>query len=327
MPVIINTEEIHPFLPSLGSPAAIEASRAAQQDIRPMEILVLNLMADKISTERQLAQWLGRTPLQVRITFAATDSYMSDVRSGRQTKNTPAEHIEKFYTSLSEIRDRKFDGLIVTGTNDTTIGDITAGKFWSDVEAVLEWSNDHVLSSLYLCWASMAALRYFHGIVREREQRKISGVFEHAVLKDSTGLLASFPDRFPVPVSRWNGIPRSEIEKIPNIEIAAQSQESGMGMLVEPRHYDGGSKLYPYRVYTIFHPEYDTDTLLREYRRDSALDPSTPVPAHYFPDDDSTQTPLNRWRYCASLYTRWLEAIYEATPYDISKIPQPFERT
>ena len=326
MPVIINTEEIHPFLPSLGSPAAIDLQRAEHQDIRPMELLVLNLMADKISTERQLAEWLGRTPLQARITFAATDGYLSDVRRGRQTKNTPSEHIEKFYTSLSAIRDKKFDGLIVTGTNDALPHDIKEETFWPEVVDFLDWSETHVLSSMFLCWGGIAALRHFHNIVHVREPRKISGVFEHAVLSDSTGLLHGFPDRFSVPVSRWNGVAPEDIRKNPALELVANAEESGVGLIVEPRRYDKGRRLYPHRVYTIFHPEYDTDTLHREYLRDRAVDPATPLPAHYFPDNNPALQPLNRWRLFASLYTSWLESIYEATPYDIGRIPLPFER-
>ena len=151
MPVIVASEEAHPFLPSLASGSAIDQRRALQQDIRPLEIAILNLMADKMTTERQLAAWLGSTPLQVSLTFVATDGYVRAIRDGRQSKTTPAEHIVKFYKPLSEIRADKFDGLIVTGVNALQPR-VSDEAFWPEVQEILDWSASHVLSSLYLCW-------------------------------------------------------------------------------------------------------------------------------------------------------------------------------
>jgi homoserine O-succinyltransferase len=327
MPVIVNAKEKHPFLSSLASDTSIDAWRAEHQDIRPMEVLMLNLMADKIGTEKQMAEWLGRTPLQVNLTFAATDRYLTAIRNGKRSKNTPSDHIKKYYTSLSEIRDKKFDGLIVTGTNaDAIPHDLKEEKFWPEVEEILEWSKTHVLSSLFLCWGGHAALRHFHNIRHVRAPRKTWGVFDHRMVKDSTNILQGFPDRFAVPVSHWNGIAREDVLKNPALELVADSEEAGVGLIVEPRPYDDGKRLYPYRVYTLFHPEYDTETLKREYIRDRATDSAPALPAHYFPGDDPAKPPENLWRLWACIYTRWVRSIYEATPYDINLIPEPYRR-
>ncbi|MBI3419169.1 MAG: homoserine O-succinyltransferase, partial [Proteobacteria bacterium] len=202
MPVIINSEEIHPFLPSLGSPLAIEQARAEHQDIRPLEIGIINLMADKQATERQLALWLGNTMLQVRLTFAATDDYVRGVHAGRETKNTSADHIRKFYSGWSEIKDKKFDGLIVTGVNALKPS-VTEEDIWPEVQKIFSWSTTHVLSSLFLCWGAKAALKHFHGIDSVPAEKKLFGLFPHRLVSDKTGILFGFPDVFPVPVSRW----------------------------------------------------------------------------------------------------------------------------
>ena len=202
MPVIITSEKIHPFLPSLGSGAAIEHERAAHQDIRPLEIAILNLMADKISTERQLALWLGHTPLQVRLTFIATDRYVRDVKAGRKGNNTSSDHIRKFYSAWSDIKTQKFDGLIVTGINalKTRVNDEV---FWEDVREIFRWSETHAFSSLFLCWGAKAALKHFHDIESVKGKKKTFGLFEHRCVSDKTDLLFGFPDRFSVPISRW----------------------------------------------------------------------------------------------------------------------------
>ena len=201
MPVIIHSHEIHPFLPSLGSPLAIERSRAEQQDIRPLEIAIINLMADKISTERQLALWLGNTMLQVNLTFVATDSYVRGVAAGRHTRNTPADHIHKFYKAFRDVRDQKFDGFIVTGVN--ALKDrVEQEIFWPEVSDILQWTTTHAFSCLFLCWGAKAALKFFHDIDSHKGERKLFGLFEHRLISDKTGLLFGFPDIFPAPVSR-----------------------------------------------------------------------------------------------------------------------------
>jgi len=324
MPVIVHAADPHPFLPSLGDPAAIAADRAAHQDIRPIEIAIINLMADKQATERQLAQWLGHTPLQIRLTFAATDEYVRDVHRGRETKNTPAEHIRKFYSAFSDIKARKFDGLIVTGVNALK-PTVAEEDFWPDVQAILDWSNTNVLSSLFLCWGAKAALRHFHGIESYKGTQKTWGVFPHRLVSDKTKLLFGFPDFFPVPVSRWKNPRREDILAQKKLEIVADSEETGPNMIVEAGMYDDNAP-YPRRVFILNHPEYETDSLKSEYLRDRGLDPAARTPLHYFPGDDSSRPPINTWRHTAVVYANWIRLIYEATPYNLNDIPRPWSR-
>ena len=272
MPVIINSLEIHPFLPSLGSPLAIDEIRAKHQDIRPLEIAIINLMADKISTERQLAIWLGNTMLQVHLSFVATDSYVEGVAAGRKTRNTPAEHIRKFYSAFSDVKHRKFDGLVVTGVNALKPR-VEQEDFWPEVVDVLKWSTTHALSSLFLCWGAKAALKLFHDVDSHKGEQKLFGLFEHRLVSDRTGLLFGFPDRFPVPVSRWKSPRREDILRAPALEIVADSDEAGPNMLVESEPLNGGGALFPRRAYVLNHPEYETETLGAEYRRDCAVRP------------------------------------------------------
>jgi homoserine O-succinyltransferase len=321
MPVIINSEAIHPFLPSLGTPLAIESTRAEHQDIRPLEIAIINLMADKQTTERQLALWLGNTMLQVRLTFATTDSYVRDVAAGRETKNTPAEHIRKFYSAWSEIKGRKFDGFIVTGVNALKER-VSDEDIWPEVQQILRWSESNVLSSLFLCWGAKAALKHFHDVESIKSERKLFGLFEHRIVSDKTGLLFGFPDVFQVPVSRWKSPRRADILQHKDLEIVADSEEAGPNIMVESAPYEAGQLLYPRRVYILNHPEYDTETLGAEYKRDAATNSTQPMPLHYFPKDDPAQTPRNTWRHTAHIYTNWIKTLYEATPYDIRDIPR-----
>ena len=322
MPVIVASNEIHPFLPSLGSGAAIERERAAHQDIRPLEIVILNLMADKVSTERQLALWLGNTTLQVRLTFAATDRYVRDIEGGRKSKNTPTEHIRKFYSAWSDLKPRKFDGLIVTGVNALQPR-VSDEVFWGDVQEILDWSQTNIFSSLFLCWGAKAALKHFHDIESIKGEQKTFGLFDHRIVSDKSGLLFGFPDIFPAPISRWKNPDAAAIAACPALEILATSDETGPNMLAETASY-GASQFYPKRAYVLNHPEYETDTLKREFERDRAINPATPLPLHYFPSNDPTQTPRNSWRHTAHLYTNWVKAIYEATPYKLAAIPVPF---
>lgn len=320
MPVIVNSREIHPFLSSLGGLSAIDAGRAAHQDIRPLEIAVLNLMADKIATEEQLARWIGRTPLQINLTFVATDRYVQGIEAGRIPKNAPVDHIRKFYRAWSSIKDQKFDGLIVTGVNALQPR-VTDETFWDEVSAILEWSETNVLSSLFLCWGAKAALKHFHNIDSVKGEKKTFGLFEHRIVSDKTELLFGLPDRFSAPVSRWKNPDPAAIAACPALEVVATSDEAGPNILVESESY-GRGRLFQRRVYVLNHPEYDTETLGKEYVRDSAKDPQTPLPKHYFPGDDPTQPAPNSWRHTAFLYTNWISSLYPATPYDRQHIPR-----
>ncbi|MDE2028936.1 MAG: homoserine O-succinyltransferase [Alphaproteobacteria bacterium] len=324
MPVIVNANEKHPFLPSLADPAAIERERAAHQDIRPLEIAILNLMADKVTTERQLAQWLGHTPIQVRLSFVATDRYFQDIKNGRESKNTPPEHIRQFYKPWSEIKKQKFDGLIVTGVNAREPR-VTDEVFWPDVQEILDWSHKNVFSSLFLCWGAKAALKHFHNIDSIKGTQKTTGLFEHRLVDDKTGLLSDLPDRFPMPVSRWKNPDAAAVAACPELEIAALSDETGPNVIVEAAPYDK-TRFYPKHVYILGHPEYETETLGKEYWRDYEDDPaSATLPLHYFPDNDPSQErTINNWRHTAYLYTNWVNAIYAATPRNRAHIPRPY---
>lgn len=321
MPVIVTSEETHPFLPSLASGAAIDKGRALHQDIRPLEIAILNLMADKMTTERQLAAWLGSTPLQVNLTFVATDAYVRAVRNGHKSRNTPAEHIVKFYNPLSDIRHDKFDGLIVTGVNalQPRVSDET---FWPEVQEIFDWSTNAVFSSLYLCWGAKAALKHFHDVESVKGERKTCGLFHHRVVADSTGLLFGFPDEFSAPVSRWKNPDRAAIARRPGLEVVAVSEETGPNILVEAEPFGEAGRRFPRRAYVLNHPEYETETLGHEYMRDRALNPDAPLPLHYYPGDDPTRPPVNSWRHTAQLYANWVKLVYEATPYDRAAIPR-----
>jgi len=322
MPVIVNSKNVHPFLPSIGSLEAIEKSLAEKQEIRPLEIAIINLMADKRTTERQLAYWLGHTPLQVKLTFAATDSYVRLIQSGRESKNTPTEHIQKFYSAWSDIKDNKYDGLLVTGVNALQER-VEQEKIWPEVEHIFEWSKTNVLSSLFLCWGAKAALKYFHNIDSLKQRQKIWGIYKHRVHTDKTGLLSGFADIFDLPVSRWKAPRRADIAKCEALEIVADSKAVGPNILAEAAPMKGAVNLFPKRVYVLAHPEYDTDSLYQEYVRDRDTMPNHRVPENYFPSDDPAQKPFNNWRPCAHLYTNWIHAVYEATPYDLAKIPNP----
>ncbi|MCL2474258.1 MAG: homoserine O-succinyltransferase [Alphaproteobacteria bacterium] len=341
MPVIVRSESVHPFLPSVGSLSAVEETIANKQDIRPLEIAIINLMAEKQTTERQLSCWLGYTPLQVKLTFAATDSYIEAVRKGKQTKNTPAEHVNKFYSSWSEIKNNKYDGVIITGVN--ALKDrVEQEDIWEEITKILDWTETNALSSLFLCWGAKAAMKHFHDINSYKQEKKLWGVYPHRVASDKTRLLFGFADVFFMPVSRWKTPNRKDIATCKELEIAADSYEMGPNVIVESGKR--GADLYPKRVYVLAHPEYDTDTLKKEYIRDSAvaaaekpvqrnvrnkagaenkISKSARLPANYFPDDNPNEEPINLWRPCASMYSNWVHLVYQATPYDLAQIPKP----
>lgn len=322
MPVIVNSENAHPFLPSLGSLEAIEKSLADKQEIRPLEIAIINLMADKQTTERQLSYWLGHTPLQVRLTFAATDSYIRDVRNGRETVNTPSDHIRKFYSAWSDIKHNKYDGLIVTGVN--ALKDrVEQEAIWPEVEEILKWSQTNVLSSLFLCWGAKAALKYFHDIDSLKAEQKLWGVFPHHIVSDRSNLLSGFADVFDLPVSRWKSPRREDVLKTRALEIVADSEGAGPNIIAESASANGVVNVYPHRVYILGHPEYDTETLRQEYERDLKTPTGGRLPDNYFPNNDPALKAINSWRPCAHIYTNWVHTVYEATPYNLAQIPEP----
>ena len=279
-------------------------TRATTQHIRPLQILVLNLMPTKIETETQLARLLGNTPLQVELELMQTKSYAA--------KNTSAEHMLKFYTTFDQIRNRNFDGLIITGAPVEKL-EFEEVEYWQELCEIMEWSKTHVHSTFHICWGAQAGLYYHYGIQKYLLPEKLSGVFAHRVDRRSSMLLRGFDDVFYVPHSRNTTIRLEDVQKCPKLKVLATSEKAGVYALAT----EGGRQ-----IFITGHSEYDWDTLLKEYIRDKKLDPNTRPPENYFPDDDDTQTPMVRWRSHANLlYQNWLNYyVYQATPYDISTI-------
>lgn len=275
--------------------------RAVHQDIRPLNVLILNLMPTKIVTETQLLRKLSNTPLQIQVELLRTASY--------QSQHTDEDHLESFYTTFQAVKGRNFDGLIITGAPVENL-DFDQVDYWEELLEIMEWSKHHVHSTLHICWGAQAGLYFHHGIPKYELPRKLSGVFEHRVLKPSSPLFRGFDDRFYAPHSRYTEVRRSDILAVPGLELIADSPEAGVFAV----------KTEDSRQFFIMgHPEYDPDTLAREYRRDLEKGLEIPVPAHYFPDDDPAQAPVVRWRSAGHLlYTNWLNYyVYQTTPYDL----------
>lgn len=279
-------------------------TRAITQDIRPLEILILNLMPTKIVTETQFARLLGNTPLQVHLEFLHTRSHVAT--------HVSAEHLFTFYKTFDEVRDRRYDGMIITGApvEQLPFEDV---EYWQELCSIMDWSRTHVHSTLHICWGAQAGIFYHYGIQKHELPEKLSGVFNHDVLKPSSPLVRGFDDRFWAPHSRHTTVYAEDIEADPRLEIVAQSDEAGVYIAksTDSRHF-----------FVFGHPEYDTGTLRAEYERDVNKGMDVPVPAHYFPNDDPAQEPISTWRAHAQLlYTNWLNYyVYQTTPYDLSDL-------
>ncbi len=274
--------------------------RAYHQDIRPLKIVLLNLMPTKIVTETQILRLLGNSPLQVEITLMHPQTH--------QSQNTPQEYLLKFYHTFPEIKQEKFDGMIITGAPVEQLA-YEEVDFWEEMKEIMEWSKSNVFSTLHICWGAMAGLYYHYGIPKYQLKEKSFGVFPHHVNRQYVKLLRGFDDEFFVPHSRHTEIRREDVEKVPELEILAESAEAGV-YLVASR--DGR------QVFVTGHLEYDPLTLKEEYERD--LQKGLPIkpPVNYFPDDDHLQMPLVRWRSHANLlYMNWLNYyVYQETPYN-----------
>ncbi len=281
----------------------IRESDAIRQDIRPIRIALLNLMPDKIRTEAQIARVLGSTPLQVEMTLLNTGSYRS--------RNVPERHLSDSYRTWDEVRDEKFDGLIVTGAPIETLP-FAAVEYWDELTALFDWSQTHVFRSFHLCWGAQAALHHFHGVPKHELKRKMFGIFRHHIVKSGSNLLRGFNDEFSIPVSRHTEVREDDIPDTPGLRILAASPEAGLCLMEDLAHRT---------VYMFNHLEYDADTLQREYERDLEAGADIDVPKNYFPDDDPSKPPVNQWRaYAHLLFWNWIYEIYENTPHDISKI-------
>lgn len=282
--------------------------RAETQNIRPLQILVLNLMPTKIATETQLARVLGNTPLQVELELMQI--------MGHESKNTSKEHMLKFYSTFDDVKDRNFDGMIITGAPIEHL-EFEDVEYWRELCAIMEWSRTHVYSTMHVCWGAQAGLYYHFGIPKRQLDEKMFGVFEHKAERKDYILLRGFDDVFMVPHSRHTTVDRQDIENCRKLKILASSEEAGVYACMT----DGGRQ-----IFIMGHSEYDADTLAKEYFRDKDAGLDIKVPKNYFIDDDDTKEPKVTWRSHANLlYQNWLNYfVYQATPYEINSITPVF---
>ena len=278
--------------------------RAVTQDIRPLRIVILNLMPTKIVTETQILRLIGNSPLQVDIVLLHPENHKS--------RNTPQEHLLTFYKTFPEIREETFDGMIITGAPVERLP-FEEVDYWEELQEIMDWKLHNVTSTLHICWGAQAGLYYHYGIPKHDLGTKVFGVFPHSITKKNVKLLRGFDDVFYVPHSRYTKIRREDIEKVPGLEILADSEESGI-YIVASR---GGRQ-----IFVTGHAEYDADTLKMEYERDRAKGMDTAIPENYFPNDDPTKPPIMRWRSHANLlFANWLNYyVYQETPYDLRNI-------
>ena len=279
-------------------------NRAISQDIRPLEIVLLNLMPTKIATETQLSRLLGNTPLQVNLELMHTSTHKS--------KNVSQEHLLSFYKSFDELKDRKFDGMVITGA-PVELMEFEDVDYWDELCTIMEWSKTHVHSTFHICWGAQAGLYYHYGIGKQKLPEKLFGVFPHKVEYKRSILLRGFDDQFWAPHSRHTTISRADIEAVPELKILASSEKAGVYAIANK----GGQ-----HIFVTGHSEYDPETLKTEYLRDKNQGLSISVPENYFPNDDDTCDPVVRWRGHANLlFSNWLNYfVYQTTPYDIMTI-------
>ncbi len=282
----------------------ITETRAVTQDIRPLKIVVLNLMPTKITTETQLARLLGNTPLQVEMELMKTSTH--------QPKHTSEEHMLAFYKTFDELKDQKFDGMIITGAPVEHLA-FEEVEYWRELTEIMAWSKHNVTSTFHICWGAQAALYYHYGIEKQPLPQKLFGVFEHTVDHRGSILFRGFDDVFLAPHSRHTTVDRAAIEREPALKILASSPQAGVYAISTDRGR---------QIFVLGHSEYDGDTLLREYLRDKQSGLPVPLPCNYFPDDDDTKPPRVTWRAHANLlFSNWLNYfVYQTTPYDISTI-------
>lgn len=277
--------------------------QAARQDIRPQKIALLNLMPKKIQTETQFARLIGATPLQIELTLIRM--------SGHESKNTSTEHMEEFYRPFQEVKNEKFDGLIITGApvEHLEYDEVT---YWDELREIFEWTQTNVHCTFGVCWGAMAMINHFHGVQKHALKEKAFGCYRHRNLTPASPFLRGFSDDFVVPVSRWTEMKQDEIDAVPELVTLLGSDEVGPCLVADPSHR---------ALYVFNHFEYDSDTLKQEYDRDVENGTPVKVPVNYYPDDDPSKKPLNRWKSQAHLlYGNWISEIYLTTPYDIDKI-------
>lgn len=281
--------------------------RAGRQDIRPLEIVIVNLMPTKIATETQILRLLGNSPIQVNITLLRTAAH--------ESVHTPSNHLDRFYKTFDQINGQSFDGMIITGAPVEHLP-FEKVDYWSELVKIMDFAREHVYSSLYLCWAAQAALNYFYGVPKKILPAKISGIFCHEVLKPQCPLFRGFDDEFLAPHSRHTEITAEDIFRRSELEILAESCEAGIAVVQSTDHR---------QIFMTGHLEYDRDTLDSEYRRDMDKNLSPSIPRHYYPGDNPENMPLMTWRAHAHLfYSNWLNYyVYQETPFALESISCP----
>ena len=279
----------------------MDENRAMHQDIRPLQIAILNIMPVKQDTELQLLRALSNSPLQVDVTFLNVKNHIS--------KNTPAEHLNKFYYSIDDVRNRKFDGMIITGA---PVEDITFEEvdYWEEMCEIMDWAETHVTSTLHICWGAQAGLYHYYGIDKVKLPQKLFGIYEHKVMNRKVPLVRGFDDVFLAPHSRHTESPREAIHACKELTVLAESEAAGVFLAMA----EGGKK-----IFVNGHPEYDRYTLQNEYVRDLNKGLPIQVPYNYYPDDNPENKPLLQWRsHSNNLYSNWLNYyVYQITPYEL----------
>ena len=283
----------------------MDEKRAMHQDIRPIQILILNLMPLKEETELQLLRSLSNTPLQVDVTFMAVESH--------EAKNTSLSHLNKFYETFTDIKKRKFDGMIITGAPVEQMP-FEEVDYWNELTEIMDWTEKHVTSTIFLCWAAQASLYHFYGLEKKPLDKKMFGLFQHRVLNRKIPLVRGFDDVFLAPHSRHTEVPIADIHACKDLTVLAESEEAGLflAMAEEGR-----------QIFVMGHPEYDRVTLDGEYKRDLSKGLPIEMPKNYYEDDNPENKPLLTWRATANnLYTNWLNYyVYQVTPYDLYGTP------
>ncbi len=278
--------------------------RALSQDIRPLKLLIVNIMPTKIATETQILRALSNTPLQIDPEFINMDSH--------ESKNTPVEHLATFYKSFAEVKNNRYDGVIITGA-PVELLPYEEVDYWNEMKEIMEWTKTHATSTLHICWAAQAALYYHYGVSKRVLPKKLFGVFRHHTLNLHSRLTRGFDEYFLAPHSRYTEVIREDIEKVPELEIVADSDEAGV--------YIAKSKDNR-RIFVTGHSEYEFDTLDKEYKRDLEKGLPIDIPVNYYPDNDPSKTPIVTWRsHNHLLFTNWLNYfVYQTTPYSLDKV-------
>ena len=287
----------------------MQETRATTQDIRPLKIVIVNLMPTKIATKTQLMRLLGNSPLQVEVELLQMASHKS--------KNTDEEHLTKFYKTFDEIKDEKFDGMIVTGA-PVELMDFEEVDYWDELCEVFRWAKKNVYSTMFICWGAQAGLYFNYGIKKHKLSRKLFGIYNHMILNPKHPLMRGFDDYFLVPHSRYTGVESREVEAVPELEILATSKKAGVAIICSK---DGRE------FYLLGHCEYDYDTLAKEYYRDVEKGLNIQIPYNYFPDNNVNRKPVMTWRSHGSLlYANWLNYyLYQQTPYDLEELKKMYE--